>query len=129
MLPTSRNARGVDIIPYYYCASLKISMQVKSLSRRTPDPLGENLDRLLGDFVIICRNALKDSPECFVLTPEVVRRLAYCGEKNRKVSYWLQSRSYEQLEFRENWERIGLGEHEVQQVVEDTKKKALLVPR
>lgn len=106
-LPTSRNAKGVDIIAYNHDASLKITVQVKSLSKRDPVPLGEKLDHLFADFVIICRNALKDSPECFVLKPDEVKQLAHRGEKDNKVSYWLQPREYEQEQFREAWQRMS----------------------
>jgi len=44
-----------------------------------------------------------------VLTSDEVRRLAHKGEKDGKVSFWLQPREYEAEEFRENWERIGSG--------------------
>jgi hypothetical protein len=108
-LPTSRNARGVDIIVYNQDASRTMTIQVKSLSHRNPVPLGNRLDHLFADFVIICRNALENSPECFVLKPGEVKKLAHRGEKDGKVSYWLQPREYEQEQFRENWHRIDQG--------------------
>jgi len=113
-LPTSRNAKGVDIIAYNQDASLKITIQVKSLSRRAPVPLGEKLDLLFADFIVICRNALKDSPECYVLKPDEVKRLAHRGEKDGKISYWLQPREYEQEHFRECWDRLGLAKPQKQ---------------
>jgi hypothetical protein len=48
-------------------------------------------------------------PQAFILTPDEVRALAHRGEKDGRVSYWLQPVSYEQLQFKEAWERIGHG--------------------
>lgn len=109
VMPTARNARGVDILVYSQDATRTHAIQVKALSRRSPVPLGSNLDRFFGDFVVICRNVLDPNPESFVLTPEEVRRLAHRGEKDGRVSYWLQPKEYEQEAFREAWHRIGSG--------------------
>jgi hypothetical protein len=110
VLPTSRNAKGIDIVAYNQDASHTITIQVKSLSRRNPVPLGNKLDYLLADFIVICRNVLADSPECFVLNSGEVKNSAHCGKKDGKTSYWLQPCEYEQERFRENWARIGFGD-------------------
>jgi hypothetical protein len=39
-MPTTRNVRGVDIIAYNQDAIHKIAVQVKTLSKRSPVPLG-----------------------------------------------------------------------------------------
>lgn len=108
-MPTARNARGVDILAYSQDAARTHAIQVKALSRHNPVPLGSSLDRFFGDFVVICRNVLELNPKSFVLTPEEVRRLAHRGEKDGRVSYWLQPKDYEQESFREAWHRIGSG--------------------
>ncbi len=69
VMPTARNARGIDILIYSQEATRTHTVQVKALSRRSPVPLGTKLEGLFGDFFIICRNVALDSPECFVLTP------------------------------------------------------------
>ena len=119
-MPTARNAKGIDIIIYSQDVSRTHSVQVKALSARNPVPLGGRLDSLLGDFFIICRGVASDTPECFVLTPAEVRKLAHKGEKAGKVSYWLQPKQYESPRFRERWERIGRGAYgdEVKEIVE-----------
>jgi hypothetical protein len=66
---------------------------------------------LFADFVVVCRYALT-KPECFILTPDEVRRLAHHGEKEGRTSVWLQPRAYEAEEYREAWDRIGLGGEE-----------------
>ncbi len=109
VMPTARNARGVDVLLYSQDASRKLSAQVKALSKRSPVPLGTNLERLFGDFFIVCRNVATESPECFILRPREVRNLAHRGEKDGRVSFWLQPKDYDAPRFREAWARIGSG--------------------
>ena len=72
VMPTARNARGIDLLIYSQDALRKYTVQIKALSRSNPVPLGGNLEKLFGDFFVICRNVATE-PECFVLTPvEVV---------------------------------------------------------
>ena len=109
VMPTARNARGVDVVIYSQDALQTRTVQVKALSKRSPVPFGGRLDRLFGDYFIICRKVILDTPECFVLTPGEVQQLAHKGERNGVTSYWLQPKQYEADNFRERWERIGLG--------------------
>jgi hypothetical protein len=88
-------------------ASKQYTVQVKALSKRSPVPLGGNVERLFGDYFVIGRKVCSDAPECFVLTPGEVRQLAHKGGKNGVTSYWLQPKQYETDEFREKWERIS----------------------
>jgi hypothetical protein len=111
VMPTARNARGVDIIAYNGDASRFIGIQVKALSKRTPVPLGLSLDKCMGDFWVIVNKVAVASelPSAFILTPAEVKKLAHRGEKDSRVSFWLQPGSYEQPRFKEAWERIGHG--------------------
>lgn len=109
VMPTARNAKGVDILIYNHDASRKLSIQVKALSQRSPVPFGAKLDHLFADFIIICRNVLADKPECFVLTPREIRERIHRGVKDGKISYWLQPPAYESPNFCEAWDRIGSG--------------------
>lgn len=108
VMPTARNARGVDIIAYSEDASRMRGIQVKALSKRNPVPLGTSLDKCMGDFWIIVHR-VTTAPTAFIMTPDEVRRLAHRGEKDARVSYWLQPASYDQDAFRESWHRIGSG--------------------
>lgn len=110
VMPTSRNARGVDLLIYSQDAARTRTVQVKALSRASPVPLGPKLDHLYADFVVVCRFAASDAPECFVLTPAEVRQRAHRGEKNGKVSHWLQPKAYAVPEFAEQWDRVGRGD-------------------
>ncbi len=105
-MPTARNARGVDIIAYNKDCSEKVGIQVKALSKRNPVPLGTSLDKIMGDYWIIINNVAGE-PNAFILDPEEVRGLAHQGEKDGRVSYWLQPPAYDTDQFREAWDRIG----------------------
>lgn len=108
VMPTARNARGVDIIAYNRDASRYLGIQVKALSKRIPVPLGTSLDKCMGDFWIIV-NRVATSPTAFIMLPSEVQKLAHRGEKDARVSYWLQPKGYDREQFREAWERIGRG--------------------
>lgn len=105
VMPTTRNARGIDIIAYHLETSEYVGIQVKALSKKNPVPLGGSLDRVLGDFWIIVNN-LDAQHGVFVMTPDEVKKRAHRGEKDGKVSFWLQPKSYMLAEFEGAWERI-----------------------
>ena len=109
VMPTSRNARGIDILLYSYDGKRAKTIQVKSLSKRTAVPLGKTTDHLTADFVIVCRYVNRDQPECFILTPAEVKRLAVRQGRDGKVAYWLSPRHYEAEKYRDKWHRVGIG--------------------
>jgi hypothetical protein len=108
-MPTARNARGIDVLIYNQDNSRKLTIQVKTLSNIAPVPLGKHLDHLFADFVIVCSRATSDAPECYVLLPSEVRKLAFRGEKEGRISHWLRANSYATPAYREAWSRIGDG--------------------
>ncbi len=109
VLPTSRNAKGVDILIFSQDASRKISIQVKTLSKKNAVPLGSNLNSLIADYVLVCVRNYPDEPICYVLTSNEVKKSAHRGEKNGRISYWLQRPKYETDAYKEKWKRIGSG--------------------
>ena len=109
VMPTVRNARGVDAIAYSRDATRFASIQVKALSKRNPVPLGTSLDKVVGDFWVIV-NKVATTPEVFIMLPDEVRELAHRGEKNGRVSFWLQPKSYDCDDYRDAWDRIGRGD-------------------
>ncbi len=111
VMPTARNARGIDIIAYNKSVTAFIGIQVKTLSKRNPVPLGNSLAKIMGDYWLIINNVNKE-PNAFVMKPNEVKSLAHRGEKNSNISYWLQPTSYDVPEFKEAWHRIGYG-HEL----------------
>jgi hypothetical protein len=108
-MPTSRNAKGIDILAYKVenAKTNTLTIQVKTLSKRAPVPLGTSVAQLLGEFWIIVNN-VENEPEIFVMKPHEVRERAHRGEKDNKVSFWLQPKSYDVKEFRNAWERIAI---------------------
>ncbi len=106
VMPTARNARGIDIIAYNLDCTRMIGIQVKTLSKKNPVPLGTSLDKVMGDYWVIVNNVVL-SPETYVLLPDEVKKGAHRGEKDGKVSYWLQPGSYCLDKFHEAWDRIG----------------------
>jgi hypothetical protein len=108
-MPTARNARGIDVVAYSRDGSRYFGIQVKSLSRRAPVPLGASLDAIMGDFWVIINHVISE-PIAFILTPREIKRRAHRGEKDGRVSYWLQPRDYDIDEFRGAWHRIGHGD-------------------
>ncbi len=110
VMPTSRNAKGIDILIYSQDASRTHTIQVKALSQRAPVPLGATTDNIFGNFFVICSKATSGEPECFILTPSEVQSLAHRGtNENGKPSCWLQPKHYENDDFRERWDRVGYG--------------------
>jgi len=88
-MPTTRNARGIDVVAYSRDGKRYLGIQVKTLSKRARVPLGKSLENLFGDFWVIISKVASE-PTAFILTPDEVRRLAHRGERNNRVSYWLQ---------------------------------------
>lgn len=107
VMPTSRNAKGVDIVAYSQDASRKLTFQVKALSKRNAVGLGKNPNDMIADWLIVCRYVQREKPECFVLSQEEVKRLSHPSGKESEVSYWLEPPVYEAAEFLEKWDRIG----------------------
>lgn len=108
VMPTSRNARGIDIIAYNSEATEYIGVQVKSLSKRNAVPLGSSLDKIMGDYWVIV-DKVAAHPRAFVLKPDDVRLLAKYNDKDGKRSYWLNPQQYDQEQFANAWHLIGFG--------------------
>jgi hypothetical protein len=85
VMPTSRNARGIDIIAYSTDGQRFVMMQVKALSKRNPVPIGNSLDKIMGDYWIIIINVSQE-PRAFVMLPSEVKQMAHKGEKEGRIS-------------------------------------------
>lgn len=107
--PATRSARGFDVIASSRDASRTRTIQVKATSRRGAVLLAADLRLVAGDFVVVCRSVLTDSPECFILTPEEARDAAVAVERDGRTTFWLQARAYDRPELREAWPRLGVG--------------------
>jgi hypothetical protein len=111
VMPTTRNARGVDAVVYSQSGRKKKTVQVKALSKRSPVPMGASADAgTMADFLVVCLNVQSEKPECFVLRArEIPRVLHEVGGKDDR-SCWLETRECEAQPFREAWHRIGRGD-------------------
>ena len=108
VMPTARNARGVDIVAYNQEATHFVGIQVKALSKRIVVPLGLSLDTLMGDFWIVVNMVQSLEPAAFVLSAMDVRKNSV-RDKGGKRNYWLPFAAYEQERFRESWNSIKMG--------------------
>ncbi len=108
-LPTTRNARGVDLVVYSQDGQRKHTIQVKSLSKRDPVPLGNTKpepDQLLADFLIVCAKVFDECPEVFILTKDdVIKEFHEAGQEQK--SYWINYARYKK--YKDNWSAIGEG--------------------
>lgn len=107
VMPTARNAKGIDILGYSEDGTQTITVQVKSLSKRSPVPMGAGATSLIADFFIVARRIDTQAPEFFVAGSRDIQPLIHIGHKNGKTSYWLQQKEYET--FQNQWEMIGSG--------------------
>jgi len=108
-MPTSRNARGIDVIAYTGDGTRYIGLQVKTLSKRNSVLLGKSVEGLMGDFWIIVNNVTAAEPQAYIMLPDEVQRLATQGGKDGKA-HWLRVSAYDSDEFHEAWDRIGRGD-------------------
>jgi hypothetical protein len=106
VMPTIRNARGSDLIVVNDDETAFFGIQSKALSKRSAVPLGLDLNSLRSDWWIITVGANSDSPRCYVLSLEDVRRSA-SRDKGGEQRYWLEARDYELEQYREAWSRLG----------------------
>ncbi len=73
VMPTSRNAIGVDILSYSQDGKRKISIQVKSLSRRNGVYAGDKR-KWIADCLIIVRDVFNEKPKIFVIAVKELLR-------------------------------------------------------
>lgn len=105
VLPTSRNAKGVDIVMYDESGERMHTLEVKALSKR--DPVGVSAGPPIPDFLIICRKVFEDTPEIFIMRGSEVADLIQMQKDQGKTSYWLETKHYE--EHKDAWDLIGTG--------------------
>lgn len=103
-MPTSRNARGIDVVIYNQTGSEMHTIQVKSLSHTPPAPFGNSLNTLIAEYVFIVNN-VSDVPNLYIVDTPTAKPIIHEGTKNGKKSYWFQQKDYEQ--FKDNWGIIG----------------------
>jgi len=108
-MPTSRNARGIDVIAYSRDGTRYIGLQVKTLSKRNSVLLGKSVEGLMGDFWVIVNDVTAAHPQTYIMLPDEVQHLATQGGKGGGT-HWLRVSAYDSDEFHESWDRIGRGD-------------------
>jgi hypothetical protein len=83
IMPTARNARGVDLLIYGVNAHIYKGIQVKALSKRSPVPLGNTLDGFIGDWWIYRYQCRRCQPG--VLHHEAGGSQATCSQRRERV--------------------------------------------
>lgn len=109
VMPTARNARGIDLIAYNASGKDFLGVQVKALSKRNAVPLPTDLDKLMGDWWVIVMN-VATNPVAYIMTPEEVRNASHRSGKDGNVSFWLEPPQYDVASYCEAWTRIGRGD-------------------
>lgn len=103
VMPTARNAVGVDIIAYNEDVSKFVGLQVKALSGENNVSIGISLSKIISDFWIIVDNVRDNTKRAaYILKADEVCELA--GKKGDK--YWLEQKEYKLDQFCNCWERI-----------------------
>lgn len=103
VMPTARNARGIDIIAYSPDGEHFLGIQVKTLSKRNPIPVGSSLDKVMGDFWIVVTKAAEPIPVAYIFTPEEIKTMAHKGGS----TWWVEPPLYDKPVYQEAWDRIG----------------------
>lgn len=103
VLPTSRNAKGADIVAYTADQSRFLTFQVKTMSKLSNIVLGKSLDDVRSDWWIIVTNAY-DAPSAYIMTPAELKQTAklYDGK------YWAQGAQFHSEVTHNAWDRILL---------------------
>ena len=103
VMPTARNARGIDVIAYSPDGKRYLGIQIKTLSKRNPIPVGSNLSKVMGDFWFVVVRQKSGDPNVYVMTPEEVRAVAHKSGAN----HWIEPPKYDCEKFLNKWDRIG----------------------
>jgi len=112
VLPTSRNAKGIDIVAYSEDFKDIKKIQVKSFSKIQAVSFGKNKEMLPADFYVMV-SYVYTKPEAYILTAEDVSGLL----TQNKSGYWLQfkgsseepEKGFKKEKFLERWDIIGYG--------------------
>lgn len=101
VMPTSRNAKGADIIPYTADQHQFLTFQVKAMSKLSNISIGRSLEFVSSDWWIIVTNVY-DAPTTFILTLDEVKQTArFYGD-----TYWAQGSQFDTEITRNAWRRI-----------------------
>ena len=110
----SRNIGGVDINLLNKSATRNLTIQIMAVFDSTSVPLGDEIDNLSADFVMICTrtknkhktiNTVLSIPDIFIMAKEEITSAATRDASNK--GYWLNESEYKL--HKDKWEKIGFG--------------------
>jgi len=102
VMPTSRNAKGPDVIAYTADRGRFFTFQVKAMSKLANINLGGSLDLPQATWWVVIIG-VQGEPKALILTPDEIR--ASCREYQGK--FWAQGRELANAqEVVNNWQRI-----------------------
>lgn len=108
VMPTARNAKGVDIVAYDYRGN-SFTVQVKALTKRNPVPLGTGTGSLPADYYVIAVH-VHDEPIYHVLTRKEMQAAKiskYTIKSSGKVGHWLDPpHYYKNPKYLDAWKKI-----------------------
>ena len=105
VLPTSRNARGIDVLAYGKHGEKFLTVQAKGYTRKAAiGPFKDKAD-VIADFYIVAWNVYY-SPLIYILSKDEVKSLL---TRDSDGKYWVEHRDYDKPDFFEKWEKIGFG--------------------
>jgi len=103
VMPTARNARGIDILAYDDDCKFT-TIQVKTLSKPSAIPLGKSRDNLMGDYWCVVVGQKDSRWSVFVMTKKEVHDLA---QQDSKGSWWVEYKEFGKTDaFLGKWNRI-----------------------
>ncbi len=104
VMPTSRNAKGIDILAYGKDGETFHTIQTKGYTKIAAVGTFKKETEVIADYYVIS-TFVYQLPETYILTREEVRD----GLTQHDGVYWLEIKDYRKEEFHERWEKIGFG--------------------
>jgi len=115
VLPTSRNAKGIDILSYGKDGETFHTIQAKGYTDIEAIGPFKKKTEVIADYYIIA-SSVYQAPGTYILTKEEVREHLTPHEG----VYWLEIKDYKKPEFLEKWDKIGFGfvnDSEIEQII------------
>ncbi len=107
VMPTARNAKGVDVIGYDNAGNA-FTVQVKTLTKRNAIPLSGNGSHLMADYfiVVVLEGKMQGA---YVWTREEMRKanISTFDGKNDKKQLWFEAKNWtKETGARDAWDKI-----------------------
>lgn len=106
VLPTSRNAKGIDILAYGSQGERILTIQAKGFTGIESVGPFKKESEVLADFYIVVSHVY-ENPLTYILTKDEVK--SHLTPPKGDNVYWLNPEDYKLPEFFEKWDKIGFG--------------------